>query len=263
MSNNTPIQEISKDSMFIQVYQDRASLGEAAASQVAGRIKELLSGQDRVRMIFAAAPSQNEFLRALIRDEEIDWQRIDAFHMDEYIGLPEEAPQRFGLFLKNGLFDHVRPGAVHYMDTTNTAVAECERYAALLNEAPVDIVCMGIGENGHIAFNDPPVADFTDPLAMKIVELDEACRQQQVNDGCFETLDDVPREALTLTIPTLLSGQYLYCMVPGPAKCQAVTDTIMGNIHTECPASILRTHANCTLYVDVESFDENVVKVNA
>lgn len=131
--------------------------------------------------------------------------------------------------------------------------AECARYSALLQEASIDIVCLGIGENGHIALNDPPVADFADPHRIKSVELDEACRQQQVNDGCFPTLDVVPTHALTLTIPALMAGNRLYCMVPGLAKREVVRRALHDPISTACPTTILRTHPHCTLYVDVDS----------
>ena len=134
------------------------------------------------------------------------------------------------------------------------AQAECDRYAELLGAAPLDIVCLGIGENGHLAFNDPPVADFHDPAAVKIVELDEPCRRQQVNDGCFPAIEQVPTHAITLTIPTLLSGRRLVAVVPGPAKREAIRRTLTGPIETACPASILRTHAACTLYLDRQSY---------
>jgi glucosamine-6-phosphate deaminase len=132
-------------------------------------------------------------------------------------------------------------------------VAECQRYAALLNEAPIDLVCLGVGENGHIAFNDPPVADFNDPLTVKVVELDLACRQQQVNDGCFPNIDLVPRQAITLTCPILLSGRTLVCVVPGPRKAAAVKNVLCGPVGTACPATVLRRHASATLHLDVNS----------
>lgn len=205
-------------------------------------------------MIFAAAPSQNEFLETLTAAEGIDWSRVVAFHMDEYIGLPVGAPQRFSQFLKEKLFDIVQPGEVHLIRSENTIEAECARYAALVNETPIDIVCLGIGENGHIAFNDPPVANFADTETIKPVELDAACRTQQVNDGCFPDFGSVPTHALTLTIPALMSARHLYCMVPGETKRQAVRETLHASISTACPATILRTHDHCTLYVDRDSY---------
>ena len=157
------------------------------------------------------------------------------------------------------LFDAVKPGTVHLIGTTDSteeATARCREYAALIDHEPLDIVCLGIGENGHLAFNDPPVADFNDPERVKVVELDQPCRQQQVNDGCFDTFAQVPTHAITLTIPTLLSGKKLVCIVPGLAKRQAVAETLQGPISTACPASILRKHPACTLYLDADSYGE-------
>ncbi|MNZ79423.1 Glucosamine-6-phosphate deaminase [compost metagenome] len=142
------------------------------------------------------------------------------------------------------------------IDSASTVEAECERYSKLLQEAPIDIVCLGIGENGHLAFNDPPVADFEDPMTVKAVELDHACRLQQVNDGCFAELNEVPTHAITLTIPALLSGQHLYCIVPGRAKRAALQQTLHGDISTSCPATILRRHPSCTLYADAHSYGD-------
>ncbi len=242
------------DLLQVNVYDTRAEMGAAAGANVVNRINELLAKQPVVRIIFAAAPSQNEVLAYLAADKTIDWSRIDVFHMDEYIGLPAGASQRFASFLVNGLFEKVKPRNVYLIDDQDGIDATCASYAALLNEAPVDIVCLGIGENGHIAFNDPPVANFTDPETIKPVTLDDACRQQQVNDGCFPTFDDVPQQALTLTIPALLSGKYLYCVVPGKTKSEAVKNVIEGEISTSCPASILRQHPNCILYTDADGY---------
>ncbi len=254
MAGDEPlVKEETVDALDIRVYANRQAMGTAAAREVAATMRDLLATQGRVRMIFAAAPSQNGFLAALSDAPALDWSRVTAFHMDEYLGLPMEAPQHFGTFLRAHLFDRVHPGIVHLIDSANETAAECARYGALLHEAPIDIVCLGIGENGHIAFNDPPVADFDDPEAIKPVELDLMCKQQQVNDGCFATIGDVPSHALTLTIPMLLSGAYLSCVVPGPAKRQAIHDTLRGPITTACPASILRRHPACVLYLDRDS----------
>jgi glucosamine-6-phosphate deaminase len=249
-----PVEDFSVDRLRVRVYADRKALGAAGGNDVAAKLRELLEGHGWVRMIFAAAPSQNETLATLAAASDIEWSRVTAFHMDEYLGLPAGAPQRFGQYLKEHLFDLVRPGKVHLIDSMNQVDAECERYSALLNESPIDIVCLGIGENGHIAFNDPPVADFNDPRTIKVVELDPACRQQQVNDGCFPSLDVVPTHALTLTIPTLMAGTHLFCSVPGPTKRAAVTRTLSGEISPDCPSTVLRRHANCTLYVDQQSY---------
>jgi glucosamine-6-phosphate deaminase len=252
----TPIQRKTVDRLRVSVYADRAALGEAAGMDVARQIKALQGRQAKLRMIFAAAPSQNETLATLVRADGIDWSRITAFHMDEYIGLPAEAPQRFGRYLREHLFDLVKPGVVHLIDSANAIEAECRRYGDLLREAPIDIVCLGIGENGHIAFNDPPVADFNDPEIIKAVKLDDACRQQQVNDGCFASFAAVPTHAVTLTISALMAGKHLFCSVPGATKRAAVKRTLKGPISTECPSTILRTHPDCSLYVDTDSFGE-------
>lgn len=248
-----PVSQGKVDLLEYRVYESRRQMGAAACRDVAARMRELLASQERVRMIFAAAPSQNEFLEELSKTEGIDWSRVTAFHMDEYLGLPEEAPQRFGRFLSRGLFDLVRPGRVEMIHSAN-GEKECARYAALLNEAPIDIVCLGIGENGHIAFNDPPVADFDDPQTVKAVELEEPCRIQQVNDGCFAALEEVPTHALTLTIPALLSASRLYCIVPGPTKREAVRRTLTEPVSTACPATVLRRHPACILYADQNSY---------
>lgn len=256
MSDPYSVVTLNVDLLKVSIYKDRLSLGAAAGADVAAKIKELLTLKNNIRIIFAAAPSQNELLNSLAMDSAIDWSRITVFHMDEYIGLPSDATQKFSLFLCERLFDRVKPGTVHLINSSNTIEDECKRYSNLLKEAPIDIVCLGIGENGHIAFNDPPVADFNDLELIKAVELDDACRQQQVNDGCFTSFEAVPQYALTLTIPSLLSGAHLYCSVPGITKRKAVHRTLNGTISTECPSTILRNHPDCTLYVDHDSYGE-------
>ena len=247
-------QTLTVEKLKVQVYPDRCQLGQAAGLEIASRIRALQANKPSLRMIFAAAPSQNETLATLAKQSGIDWPRITAFHMDEYLGLPDGAPQKFSHYLRTHLFDLVKPGTVQLIDSSTPPDAECRRYADLLRQGPIDIVCLGIGENGHIAFNDPPVADFNDPQTAKVVQLDDACRQQQVNDGCFPTFAAVPTHALTLTIPTILSGAHLFCMVPGPTKRRAVQRTLSGPISTECPSTILRQHGDCTLYVDRDSY---------
>lgn len=242
------------DRLKVLVYPDRQQLGIAAAMQCAERISQLLEEQLYVNIIFAAAPSQNEFLSALVAETDIDWQRVNAFHMDEYVGLPATALQGFGNFLKEKIFDQLPFREVHYINgNAPDAAAACLRYAALLEKYPVDIVNMGIGENTHIAFNDPHVADFNDPLAVKVVDLDLACRQQQVNDGCFATLAAVPTHAITLTVPALMRAKYIYCMVPGINKASAVGHTLHATISEQYPSTILRTHHQAILFADVNS----------
>ena len=243
-----------KDRLTVNVYETRDEMGKAAAKDVKAKILSLLAKKESIRMIFAAAPSQNEVLAALAYDKEIPWERVHAFHMDEYIGLSADAPQGFGNFLRTHIFGIAPFASVNYIDISATdAEAECARYAALLQAMPIDIVVMGIGENGHIAFNDPPVADFEDPRAVKPVALDEVCRQQQVNDGCFATLADVPKTAITLTVPTLLAGGALFCIVPAKTKAFAVKNTLLGEIGEWCPATALRRHENAVLYLDGDS----------
>jgi glucosamine-6-phosphate deaminase len=189
---------LGAEKLSIHIYESRDAMGEAAANAIAFEIGQLMEKKEEVNVIFASAPSQLEVLKNL-RAKDLEWNRINAFHMDEYVELDDLAPQRFGNFLKAVLFDQVPLKSVHYINGNAVDVdAECSRYAALLEQYPADIVILGIGENGHIAFNDPPVADFHDPLSVKKVELDKTCRQQQVNDGCFTRLEDVPAYAIAL-----------------------------------------------------------------
>ncbi|MGB4337824.1 MAG: glucosamine-6-phosphate deaminase [Bacillota bacterium] len=239
------------DRLNVEVHENRRELGKAAAAAVGARMKEEIARKGKVNVVFASAPSQNEFLEELKKDADIDWSKVVAFHMDEYIGIPGDAEQSFAKFLDDHLFNEVRPAEFHRIDGNSPDIeAECQRYAELLQKHGIDIVCLGIGENGHLAFNDPPVADFEDPKWVKVVELEERCRQQQVNDGAFPTLDEVPRIALTMTIPALMSAKWAACMVPGPRKQQAVRDTLAGPISKECPASALRRHPAATLFLD-------------
>ena len=203
-------------------------------------------------MIFAAAPSQSEMLAELTVSPDIDWSRITAFHMDEYLGLAREAPQRFGLWLRRAIFDRVPFAAVHLLEPDTDPEATATEYAEKLGTSAIDIVCCGIGSNGHLAFNDPP-ADLDDPLDVKIVTLDIACRQQQVDDGCFDRLDQVPTHALTLTIPRLLAADRVFCCVPGALKRAAVRRALRDPISGLVPATALRTHSNWSLYLDQDS----------
>lgn len=239
--------------LIVRTFPDRERTGATAAHDIAAALRVALQKQDQARMIFASAPSQAEMLSTLAAAPGIDWRRVIAFHMDEYIGLPAEAPQRFGNWLKSHLFDHIDIGEVHLLDPGGDAEAEAKAYAGLLDRGAIDFVCLGIGVNGHIAFNDPPVADFDDPLSVRIVTLDEVSRKQQVDDKCFEQLFDVPHRAITLTIPALMRARRLFCVVPGPRKRDAVRAALTGPISTGCPASILRTHPDCTIYLDPES----------
>ncbi len=242
------------DSLNVKRFDSRTAMGEAAALEVADTLLSRLARQSTVNVVFAAAPSQNEFLASIASRKDIDWTRVNAFHMDEYVGLPAEAAQRFGNFLKDRLFSKLPFRSVNYLNGNAPDVdGECQRYAKLLLEHPIDIVCMGIGENCHIAFNDPHVADFRDPAWVKVVDLDKACRQQQVNDQCFDVLADVPTHALTLTVPALMAADHVCCMVPGANKADAVRHTLLDEITPLYPSTVLRTHPNATLYIDKES----------
>lgn len=247
------MQKFKKDNLTVKIYNTRAEMGTNAGKEISDCIKTLLAEKEELNMIFAAAPSQNEVLEYLANDNTIPWEKINAFHMDEYVGIDKNAPQGFAMFLKNALFDKVPFKTVNTLDSTANPDKEATRYSTLLKNNPVDIVCMGIGENGHIAFNDPHVADFNDENLVKKVDLDDVCRMQQVHDGCFATLDDVPKYALTLTVPALAAGKYQFCVVPAATKANAVKNTVYGDINENCPATILRTLDNAILYCDNDS----------
>jgi glucosamine-6-phosphate deaminase len=250
------MKEVLTDQLKVRVYESREQLGADAAKIAAEHIGSLLTKQEQVNIVFAAAASQNEFLDALVK-ENIDWSRVNAFHMDEYIGLDEKAPQLFRFYLKRKIFDRVPFRSVNLLNGGATDIAaECKRYELLLKENPIDITCMGIGENAHLAFNDPHVADFNDPAVVKVVDIDEACKQQQVNEGCFEEVSKVPTDALTLTIPALLKAPFIVCMVPGATKAKAVYHTLLSDIREQYPSTILRKHPNAFLFIDSDSAAE-------
>jgi len=248
------IKDFTVDKLNVKVLNSRSEMGKMAGEAAGIKFKELLNKKEEINVIFAAAPSQNEMLAALLETNGINWSGINAFHMDEYIGLPKEAPQGFGNFLKNRIFSMVNFKSVHYINgQAQDLQEECIRYTGLLQKYPADVVCMGIGENGHIAFNDPWVADFDDKEIVKVVALDEMCRQQQVNDGCFGRIDDVPKQAITLTIPALMKASYVFCVVPAKTKAKAVKNAVHGEISEICPASVLRLHDNAVLFCDADS----------
>jgi glucosamine-6-phosphate deaminase len=254
MNNVLPISEFKVDKLTVKVYDTRINMGKAAMLETMVELNRLTQLQDTIRMIFAAAPSQNEFLDYLRQQIDFQWNKVEAFHMDEYIELPEGSPQRFGNFLNEKIFRRLPFKKVNFIqpDPKNPDFAISE-YIGLLQQKPIDIVALGIGENAHIAFNDPPVADFNDPDLVKIVALDDVCRQQQVNDGNFISIEMVPKNAITLTVPALLSGKKLVCIVPGNRKSQAVYNALTKEITELYPASILRRHNNATLFLDKEA----------
>lgn len=245
--------EGSAYNLSIYIDEDRQSMGARAAKVATDKIREMLKERHEINCVFAAAPSQNEFLDCLIR-QDVDFSRINAFHMDEYVGLADDDERTFAAFLNSRIFQKVKFASVNLLCTKGkTANEQISAYTAILRANPLDITFMGIGENGHIAFNDPHVANFADNELVKCVTLDEICRMQQVNDKCFDELSDVPKEAVTLTIPALMSAKSIICVVPGSTKTNAVTESICGKVSESCPASIMRLHSDCSLFLDVES----------
>jgi len=251
------IARFREDSLEVFVYENRALAGRAAALGIVQAIRARHSADGVANVVFAAAPSQDEFLAGLVAADEIDWSRVVAYHMDEYMGIGADHPASFRRYLQEHLFrlaglgqDRLRliPG-----EQVERPLQTCLAYEDLLRANPTDIVCAGIGENGHLAFNDPPVADFLDPVLVKVVRLDAPCRNQQLNDGCFERLEDIPTHAYTLTIPALLRAPVVSVVVPGPRKANAVLTTLRGPISEACPATALRRHAGARLYLDRES----------
>jgi len=233
--------------MQVNIHDSRAAMGLAAAEAVAAKIAELLAVKPWLNMVFAAAPSQEEFLAAF-RQMPVEWGRIHAFHMDEYLGLGIDRHQSFGVFLDKRLFRQVPFRDVFYMEGMTA-----EEYSVLLSVYVTDIVCMGIGENTHLAFNDPHSAKFDDPELVKVVELDTACRQQQVNDGCFAYIERVPTHAMTMTIPALMAAPTAFVIVPGPRKAEAVRHTLYDAISERYPSTILRQHPDVRLFLDRDS----------
>lgn len=244
------------DKLEVKLFETNEILGQAAAKSVAEILQEAIAQKGFANLILATGASQFKFLEHL-QKQTIDWQKITVFHLDEYKDLPETHPASFRKYLKERILEKVNPREVHYLNGDAPDVdAEVARYEKLLQEHSIDVACIGIGENGHIAFNDPPVADFNDPKLVKVVELDEACRLQQLGEGWFPTLSDVPKEALSLTIPAIMRAKRISCVVPGIQKAKAVFNTLKQEISTACPATILREHPYAILYLDQLSASE-------
>ena len=251
MSN--PVREMKVGQLAVVVYQDNATLGSAAATQAAAILRAAITARGHANAILATGNSQLTMLSAL-RQADVDWSRVNLFHMDEYIGLGPDHPASFRRFLHEKLVDAVHPAAFYGVQGDAASIPdECARYAGLLHRFPADLCCLGIGENGHLAFNDPPVANFDDPVWVKVVELDEMSRMQQVGEGHFSSLDAVPKHAITLTIPALVAARRMLCIVPEARKSAPVKAALTGPIATSCPASILRTAAHARLYLDHDS----------
>lgn len=245
--------EFKAGELNVKVYDTRANMGLEAGKEAGEALRALLAKKDVVNIIFAAAPSQNEFLAALAEEPGIDWNRVHAYHMDEYVELPADHPAGFGNFLDRAIWSKVPCGEVHKIGCDKTAEQAIADYDVLLKGVHFDLLFAGIGENGHIAFNDPGEADFNDKALIKKVALDDVCRMQQVHDGCFATIDDVPKYALSLTCPMLMSCDKAFVIVPAPAKANAVKATVNAPINEDVPATIFRTHKDATLYVDSDS----------
>jgi len=241
--------------MDIKIMPDKAQMGKAAAAAGAEHIRRAIADRGAANIIVATGASQFEMLGQLIEEPNIQWNRVTGFHLDEYVGLPIAHPASFRGYLWQRFVSRLPLPlrAFHFLDGEGDAKAECRRVAEIIRRHPIDVAFVGIGENGHLAFNDPPVADFDDPSDVKIVVLDDVCRQQQVDDDCFANFAAVPERAVTLTVPRLLRADRLFCVVPGALKRAAVASALHGPVSTDCPASILRQHADCTLYLDAES----------
>lgn len=241
--------------MFVDISPSKHALGQAAAAYAAEGLRQSIAATGRANLIVATGASQFEMLQALAAAADIDWHKVTAFHLDEYIGLPVTHPASFRAYLRERFVAALpsRIGAFHEVDgEAPDPAAECRRLGDLIASHPVDVACIGIGENGHLAFNDPP-ADFETKAAYLVVALDHACRQQQVGEGWFASLKDVPKRALSMSIPQILKSRRIVCAVPDARKAQAVKSALEGELTNLCPASILRTHTECGLFLDAGS----------
>ncbi|MDQ1007065.1 glucosamine-6-phosphate deaminase [Streptomyces sp. V4I23] len=241
--------ERAVDGVRVHVCHDAAATGASAGGEAARILRAAVATKGRARVLFASAPSQEEMLRTLLSDPLVDWSTVHAFHMDEYVGLPEGSTHAFGAWLEERL-SAAGPGRFERMTPGLEPAREASRYAALVRAAQMDLVCMGIGMNGHIAFNEPGAARFDDPETVRLIRLDETSRRQQVEEGLFPALDDVPTHALTLTVPALLSAAAVVVTVHGSHKAPAVAASLEGPLGAQCPASAIRTHPAVSVYLD-------------
>jgi len=239
--------------MDIRVFDTKRELGQAAAERAAAAIAEAMARSGEARVIAATGASQFEFLDALTAARGIDWGRVDMFHLDEYVGLPDTHPASFRRYLRERIVEKVKPRVFHFLagDAADPA-AECRRVGVILARAPIDVAFVGIGENGHLAFNDPP-ADFETEEPYLVVELDDACRRQQLGEGWFAGLADVPRRAISMSIRQILKSREILCVVPDSRKAKAVRDCLGGEVSPVHPSSILQTHPATTVYLDRDS----------
>jgi glucosamine-6-phosphate deaminase len=243
-----------RDALTVRVFDDDVALGRAPPHDAASAIAAAVGARGVANVMFASGNSQFMFLDALVARDDVPWASVVAFHMDEYAGLPASHPASFQRYMRERIAARVPIGTFHYLQgDAPDAAAEAARYAGLLRAHPLDLCCLGIGENGHLAFNDPPVADFDDPLDVKLVELDDACRHQQVGEAHFATVADVPAYAITVTVPALLRATRVLAIVPEARKAAPVAAALEGPVTTACPASALRGAAHATLYLDGDS----------
>jgi glucosamine-6-phosphate deaminase len=247
-----PIVTSGERAVIIKVFNDKIQLGEAAARQAADAIKRAIYERGRARIIAATGASQFEFLNALIKTPGIDWSIVEMFHLDEYVGLPITHPASFRKYLLERLIEPTGMANYHLLDGEGNPDEVCKRVGEKIVAAPIDVAFVGIGENGHLAFNDPP-ADFETDEAYIVVNLDEACRRQQVGEGWFAGLDDVPKQAISMTVKQILRAAEIVCIVPDARKAQAVKNCFENEISPQYPASILRTHDKTIVYLDTES----------
>ncbi len=248
-----PFREEKIEDLLISVYQTNEELGVAAAEEAAAVIQDAINKKGVANVILATGNSQLTFLTTL-RTMPIEWSKVNVFHLDEYIGLAPAHPASFPLFLKRHLLDYIQPKAFFPVpDGAQNTAQDCKNYEELLRAHPADLCALGIGENGHLAFNDSPLADFNDPAWVKVVTLDAASRRQQVGEGHFGHIDQVPTHAITLTIPALLAANRVLAIVPEVRKIDAVYRTLYGPISEECPSSILRKTPHAHLFLDADS----------
>lgn len=238
--------------MNVIITENAATMGQEAANLGAKAIRQAISERGRASIIVATGASQFETLAALVNADGIDWSRVVGFHLDEYIGLPADHRASFRGYLKKRFVDLVPIGAFHYVDGEADPKTECLRLDELIGNHPIDVAFVGIGENGHLAFNDPP-ADFKTDKPYLVVELDQACRQQQFGEGWFESLDAVPTKAISMSVKQILRSEVIVCSVPDERKAEAVANALEGPVTGEVPASILQTHGATTLLLDVAS----------
>lgn len=254
---NATVERLACERLKIEIHASREEAGNAAAAAVAQQLTKLSRLRESIGVIFATGASQLATLRALTAMSNVPWSRVEGFHMDEYVGISPDHRASFRRYLRTELTERVQLKVFHEIDGNALSPdLECRKYAQALRLADPQVCLLGIGENGHLAFNDPGVAEFDDPLDMKIVELDEDCKRQQVAEGWFASVDEVPARALTLTIPSLLRVPKLIVSVPGPRKASIVGRALAEAISTSCPATILRTHPDATVYLDPESAAE-------